>query len=166
LTWASFGKEKLMPILDVMDMREIINKSISHINHLAVSKSLSIINHLTDISVMADRNMMLSVVRNLLTNAIKFSYPKNEIHIRSEIIGTNLIISVQDYGIGISPEALVKIFESPFDFHTAGTMGERGSGLGLSICRSFIQKHGGRIWAESREGTGSTFFFSLPVNKV
>jgi len=164
LTWANFGKEKLVPILDKIDMKEVIDKSISHINHLADKKSIIIYNHLPNVFLKADKNMMLSVVRNLLTNAIKFSHPKNEINVNYKIIDQKLIISIQDNGIGLNQEALAKIFESPFDFHTIGTMGERGSGLGLSICRSFLQKQGGTIWAESSEGIGSTFYFSLNLS--
>ncbi len=165
LTWANLGKEKLVPVIENFDMKEVVDKSIKHISQLAHVKTITVINNLPRIFVKADQNMMLSVMRNLITNAIKFSFPKSEVIINSQISDKELIVSIQDHGIGFNANSLFKIAESPIDIRTIGTMGERGSGLGLSICKSFLQKHGGRIWAESTEGVGSTFYFTLPLNK-
>ena len=107
--------------------------------------------------------MILCVLRNLISNSIKFSHPNSKVTIQSEIKKDMCIVSVSDEGIGIKPEVLKKIFESPQDLHSSGTMGERGSGLGIALCRTFIQKHRGKLWAESVPEKGSTFFFSIPV---
>jgi signal transduction histidine kinase len=165
LTWAKYSKEKLVPSFDTVDIREIIEKSIKHINHLAASKSININNHVVSALVKADKNMMLAVVRNLLSNAIKFSHPNGEVNIQSELEDEKLIISFEDHGLGMSHDLLSKVFELTSNIHTPGTMGEGGSGLGLSICRTFVQKHGGKLWAKSTEGKGSTFYYSLPLKR-
>jgi two-component system sensor histidine kinase/response regulator len=163
LNWAKFSQNKLTPFLDIIDIRELVKKSLEHTVHLSNSKSIKIINSVQSVFVKADRNMILSVVRNLLSNAIKFSYPGSEVYIYSQTNNNQLTIAVQDLGLGMSAEILQKIFDSPYDYHSSGTLGEKGSGLGLSLTKIFVQKNGGRIWAESTEGEGSIFFFSLPI---
>jgi len=163
LTWAKFSQNKLSPFFDLIDIRELVKKSVEHTMHLANSKSIKIINSVQSAYIKADRNMILSVVRNLLSNAIKFSFPGSEVYIYSRVNEKQLIVAVQDLGLGMNKDTLQKIFDSPYDFHSAGTLGERGSGLGLSLTKIFIQKNGGKIWVESSEGSGSTFFFSLPL---
>jgi signal transduction histidine kinase len=107
--------------------------------------------------------MMLSVTRNILSNAIKFSHPKSEVLIAAEIKNDMVIVSITDNGVGMDPEQLKKIFENPEENQSTGTMGERGSGLGIMICKTFLNLHGGDIWAESKFGEGTTFFFNLPL---
>jgi signal transduction histidine kinase len=159
LNWAKYSQNKLTPFFDIIDIRELVKKSVEHTVHLSNSKSIKIINSVQSAYIKADRNMILSVVRNLLSNAIKFSYPGSEVYIYSKVSNNQLTLAVQDLGLGINDE----IFDSPYDFHSSGTLGEKGSGLGLSLTKIFVQKNGGRIWAESNEGEGSTFFFSLPL---
>jgi signal transduction histidine kinase len=163
LNWAKFSQNKLSPFFDIIDIRELVKKSVEHTMHLSNSKSIKIINSVQSVHIKADRNMILSVVRNLLSNAVKFSYPGSEVYIYSKVSDNHLIIAVQDLGLGMNNETLHKIFDSPYDFHSSGTLGEKGSGLGLSLTKIFVQKNRGKIWAESAEGEGSTFFFSLPV---
>jgi two-component system sensor histidine kinase/response regulator len=163
LNWAKFSQNKLTPFFDIIDIRDLVRKSVEHTLHLSNSKSIKIINSVQSAYIKADRNMLLSVVRNLLTNAVKFSYPGSEVYIYSKISGDQLTVAVQDLGLGMNVETLQKVFDSPYDFHASGTLGEKGSGLGLSLTKIFIQKNGGRIWAESSEGEGSTFFFNLPI---
>jgi signal transduction histidine kinase len=164
LTWAKLNQQKIIPEFAGINLYEITQKSIEHTNHTALSKHVSIDNMIDpDLEVEADRNMILSVVRNLITNAIKFSHPKTIVTITSEVKGSEAIISVADEGVGIEPEVLAKLFHSPEDIQSSGTMGERGSGLGISICRTFLESHNGRLWAESTVGRGSTFNFSLPL---
>jgi signal transduction histidine kinase len=163
LTWAKCNTKKITPEFFDINLKEIIEKAIEHTHHLADSKSIDIINTLSDQIVSADKNMILSVARNILHNAIKFSHQKSKVIISSEIKNGLTIVSVSDNGIGMEPNHLKKIFENPEDIQTTGTMGERGSGLGIMICKTFLQSHGGDIWAESTPGKGTTFFFSLPI---
>jgi len=102
-------------------------------------------------------------MRNLLTNAIKFSYPGNKVEVFFKKNTDSCIVSVKDNGIGIPPEALASLFRIDIKQTTVGTNGEQGTGLGLILCKEFIEKHGGKIWAESTPGKGSEFLFSLPL---
>jgi two-component system, sensor histidine kinase and response regulator len=165
LTWAKCNKEEITPTFSKIDLKEIIDKSIEHTHHLAISKSINVVSEIQSFKLMADKNMLLSVMRNILSNAIKFSHAKGEVVIHAAVKDQYIIVSVTDNGIGIEEEVLQKLFKSPEDIQSPGTMGERGSGLGISICKTFLQSHGGEIWAESTSGTGSTFYFKLPLNQ-
>jgi len=110
----------------------------------------------------ADKDLINSVLRNLLSNAIKFSQIEGRIVISAGQEQDNLIVSVKDSGIGINKEDLTKLFRIEEAVPTLGTRNEIGTGLGLILCKEFIDKHGGQIWVESEEGRGSTFFFSIP----
>lgn len=164
LTWAKCNSKIITPEFTNINLKEIINKSIEHTHHLATSKSIDIINTAPDQIISADKNMILSVVRNILNNSIKFSHPKSKVLIASEIKNGMTIVSISDNGIGMEPEQLKKIFENPEEIQTTGTRGERGSGLGIMICKTFLESHHGDIWAESTIGKGTTFYFSLPLN--
>jgi signal transduction histidine kinase len=108
--------------------------------------------------------MVNLVVRNLLDNAIKFTPRGGQVEIRGEKTGRAVKIAVKDSGRGMPEEVREKVFD-PYDHHTgAGTENEKGSGLGLKLCREFIAKHSGNIWVESSEGQGTTFVFTIPVN--
>jgi signal transduction histidine kinase len=111
--------------------------------------------------VMIDRRRILQVLSNLLGNALKFTPDGGRIQLRAEGIAENKVqVSVRDSGPGIPPENLKRIFEA---FWQAPRAKRLGSGLGLAISRGIVQLHGGRIWAESREGEGSTLFFTIPI---
>jgi signal transduction histidine kinase len=163
LMWARISKNSMSAFFDVIDIRDLIEKSLDHTKHLATSKTIKLVNKVESVHVKADKNMILAVIRNLLSNAIKFSYPGSEVLITSSIRDKKLIISFEDQGMGISKEGLLKIFDAQNNYHSSGTMGERGSGLGLSLSKIFVQKNGGKIWVESFEGEGSTFYFNLPL---
>jgi len=121
--------------------------------------------------VKADRNMITTVVRNLVANAIKFTDDYGRVTISANEI-TEFIagkpkqfykISVEDNGIGIDETGLSKLFKIDENVTTIGTSGEKGTGLGLILCKEFIEKHNGRIWAESQHGKGSSFNFTIPA---
>jgi signal transduction histidine kinase len=112
--------------------------------------------------VFADKAMINTVLRNIISNAIKFTHPNGQIVISAEKRPDELIISISDNGIGIKKEAIGKLFRIDENQTTLGTQNEKGTGLGLIICKEFIEKHGGKIWVESAVGKGSTFYFTLP----
>ena len=116
-----------------------------------------------EISVYADPNMLRTILRNLIQNAIKFTKQGGRVEIMYIRNKFNIEISVSDNGVGIKGELLEKLFRIDSTISTTGTAYESGSGLGLVLCREFVEKHGGRIWATSRVGEGSKFVFSLPV---
>lgn len=109
-----------------------------------------------------DGNMLQTVIRNLLANAIKFSPENSTVYLSAEIQGKEVVVKVRDEGIGMDSKQLDRIFKAKKGISTPGTRNETGTGLGLILCKSFISKHGGRIWAESKPGSGTTVFFTLP----
>lgn len=112
--------------------------------------------------VYADDIMIQIVLQNLISNAIKFCNQGDNILVSAQQKGQDCIVSVSDTGLGISQENLEKLF-SRESFTTRGTANEKGTGLGLQLCQDFVEKNGGKIWAKSKLGEGSSFYFSLPV---
>ncbi len=114
----------------------------------------------------ADPDRLTQVLRNLLDNAVKYSPQGGLVVVRGEVQATEVVISVADQGIGIAPEHLNRLFEKYFRVKASRSRGVIGSGLGLPIARAIVEAHGGRIWAESRVGQGSTFYFALPLTTI
>lgn len=132
----------------------------------AQKKKIEIINEIKANSfVFADRNMINTVFRNLISNAIKFTNAGGKIILSCDKRENDIIVSVKDTGIGINPKDIEKLFRIDIHYSNKGTEDEEGTGLGLVICKEMIDKHGGRIWAESPESGGSCFNFSIPYNK-
>lgn len=111
----------------------------------------------------ADCDMMKTIVRNLLSNAIKFSFNGSEIVVNVTTDGDKAVVSVKDSGKGMSAEDQQKLLKTETHFSKYGTNNEEGSGLGLLLCQDFAVKNGGKLWFESEEGKGSTFYFSVPL---
>jgi len=116
-----------------------------------------------DLVVYADKDMIAVVMRNLVFNAIKFSPKGSEIHVRTSLVGLTVRVDVIDTGIGISEENIKKLFIIDKNVMTQGTEGETGSGLGLVLCKEFIEKNDGHIQVESKLGEGSVFSFFFPI---
>lgn len=108
-----------------------------------------------------DLNITNLVLRNLILNSIKFTQSGGSIDAAAKIQGDEVVISIQDTGIGINPETQKIIFEKTAGYTTRGTANEKGTGLGLILCKEFVEKSGGRIWLESEVGKGSTFYFTI-----
>lgn len=115
--------------------------------------------------VYADKDMISAVLRNLVFNAIKFSAKGSEIYLRANRAGSEVRVDVIDSGVGIPDENLKRLFTIDKSATTQGTEGEMGTGLGLVLCKEFIEKNDGKIWVESKEGKGSVFSFIIPVGK-
>lgn len=132
------------------------------LSSFAESKQIEVSTKDIDSTVLADFNMIQTIMRNLITNAIKYSKPGGKIVISGQDKGNYFIISVADNGIGMNKELLSKLFVLGEDVSMPGTNNERGTGLGLILCKEFVQKHSGKIWAKSEEGKGTTFAFTIP----
>lgn len=141
----------------------IISEILDVSKSCAKMKSISI-NYIdsADMQVYADVNMLKTILRNLISNAIKFTHPHGEINIAAIQNQKNTEITISDNGVGMSQEAQNKLFENNSNTTAIGTANEKGSGLGLILCKEFVEKHGGKIWVKSVSGKGSAFTFSLP----
>lgn len=113
--------------------------------------------------IFADRNMIISVISNLISNAIKFTSENGKILVSSEKIHNSVYVSVKDTGIGITEEDIKKLFQIDVKHSTKGTSQEQGKGIGLLLCKEFVEKHGGRIWVDSKPGEGTVLKFSIPI---
>lgn len=115
------------------------------------------------ITISAHRNSITTVIRNLISNAIKFTPEGGSITLTSSVKEKSILVSISDNGVGMSKEVIDKLFRIDSKHTTKGTADEKGTGLGLILCKEFIEKNNGRIWVESQIGKGSTFFFELPL---
>ncbi len=143
---------------------ELINTSLHSAQDVAKHKDIAIrLDIPRGVSVFIDQSMINAVIRNLLFNAVKFSHRGGTIVITAQQTGPTVTIAIQDNGIGMDAQLLSRIFSVEKKKRQLGTEGEKGTGLGLMLCREFIEKHGGRIWIESEQGKKTTVFFTLPT---
>ncbi len=149
------------------DLRMLAQNSITVLRLQADKKQIKLVNNIPSGSVaFADENLISTVIRNLMSNAIKFTREGGEITvgvINSSTDSTTCYI--KDSGIGMNESIKAKLFRIDDTITNRGTADEAGTGLGLILCKEFIEMHGGKIWAESEVGSGSTFYFTLPVAK-
>ena len=115
-----------------------------------------------DLEIFADSNMLRTIIRNLFSNALKFTSSNGVISINATTRGDNVIVCISDTGQGIEPHIKDKLFTGEAGVSSANKEGEKGTGLGLMLCKDFVAKHKGEIWVESKPGEGASFFFSLP----
>ncbi len=147
-------------------VNKVIQNSVREIQNMAQSKSVTInINENSDKLIKADYHMIKTVMRNLLTNAIKFSEPDGKISITQTSTNDHVEISITDRGVGMDEKKRANIFQIDKKVSTEGTQGERGSGLGLILCKEFVEMHGGQMHVQSKPGEGSTFSFTIPQSK-
>lgn len=143
-------------------IRQVVSENIALLSELAINKGQTLHNHVTeDYLAFADQNMTNTVIRNLIMNAIKFSEPTKHIHIKARVEDAFVVVMVCDEGRGIPPEDIERLFLPSYT--STGTAGEKGTGLGLLLCKDLVERQGGRLWVESEPGKGSTFSFSLPL---
>jgi PAS domain S-box-containing protein len=168
LLWSRSQRGKIEFNPERINLFLLTNKMIKLLKQQANVKSITIYNKINEYYfVNADQNMLSTIIRNLLSNAVKFTGKGGVITLSSATSikdGKNFIeVSVNDSGVGISEEAQSKLFVLSEIRSTRGTENEKGSGLGLILCKEFVEKHGGDIRVSSKEGKGSTFTFSIPA---
>ncbi len=166
LNWSMSQSGKLLPDIAETNIFEIIKGETEKISSLTQAKNIKINNQCNQqYNALADKNMLAMILRNLITNAIKFSFQDGEIQIKSIKSDTHLKIEVIDFGMGIDENKLPEIFNFKTNKSTQGTANEKGSGLGLMLCKEFVETLGGSIFVESKVNLGSTFSFTLPLQK-
>lgn len=130
----------------------------------AQNKNITIENTSTsDIVVQAHKHSTNTVIRNLISNAIKFTGKDGSITVKATMADGHAVVSVTDSGVGMTAEIVARLFRLDAKHSTRGTADEKGTGLGLILCKEFVEKNGGRIWVESTPGVGSTFYFTVPA---
>ena len=164
LEWSRSQTGRIQINPEFIELGKLINDIALLFSDVSQQKSIEIILRISrNFPVIADKAMISTVLRNLLSNAIKFSYPGGAIVISAENKGHETTISIQDNGVGIEKNDLEKLFHIDSAGSMPGTQNEKGTGLGLLLCKDFVEKHGGKIWVKSEKGVGSTFCFSLPM---
>jgi len=166
LSWSSLQLDKTQFVPADISLSKVVNNAYNLLKNNAQQKQVVVSNEIDrTIRIFADAFMIQSVVQNLVSNAIKFSKTEDEIKIKAEYENDFVKVSVADSGLGMDKDSLKQLFKVDVNVSTKGTKGEKGTGLGLLICKEMVEKNGGRIWVESEPGKGSTFYFTIPQNK-
>lgn len=163
LKWAKNRLNKQQVYKQETDINGIIDSTAEMYVPIAAQKGVRIIQKELNKELLGfvDIDMIKTIIRNLISNAMKFSDDGDTITLTSKTDGDFVIISIKDTGKGIKKEDQAKLLKQDFHFTTYGTNNEKGSGLGLMLCKDFVGQHEGELWLESDEGKGTTFFFSL-----
>ena len=169
LYWSSSQRGTIDFEPEKVNLHIFLNKTSSLLSQAAENKSIELINQIQDnIFVNADPEMLSTIIRNLISNAIKFTPKGGRIEIMANLIKSSsrpdiVEIKIKDNGIGIAEDLLSKLFKIGEHASLPGTENEKGTGLGLILCKEFVEKHGGHIWINSEKEKGSEFIFTLPV---
>lgn len=167
LDWSRLQSKRMEYNPEVFDLFEELSHSLFLLSQNAERKQIKLINQIPEGSnVLADRRMIHSVIQNLVTNAIKFTYEKGKVEITAQSLENVVIVNVIDHGIGMPGEFKEKLFQIDSQTTSRGTNDEKGTGLGLIICKELIEMNGGQISFVSQENKGTTFTFTLPRAKV
>ena len=165
LEWARSQTGQMQYNPEVVELVGLINQIYDLMNDTARQKSITLsLETPRNASISTDKSMIMSVLRNLISNALKFTQPGGTITISLVQKHEELIVSVADNGVGIRKELIDKLFRIDQSYSTTGTRNEKGSGLGLILCKEFVEKNSGKIWVESEVGKGSKFSFTIPIN--
>ncbi|MFW5658226.1 MAG: ATP-binding protein [Bacteroidota bacterium] len=148
----------------VINIYHLVNDIIVLMHSMQENKKVIVYNEMPEnMEVYADKEMIRTVLRNLFFNALKYSPENGEIKITGTREENMVVIGVIDHGVGLSEDQLTNLFESHEFNSTRGTFGEKGTGLGLKICREFVESNGGQIWAENGTNKGAAFYLTLPA---
>jgi signal transduction histidine kinase len=166
MEWSRAHTGKMVFNPEQIELNAIVSEIEQLFSGALLQKCIQLSIHIPEMTmVYADRNMIQTIIRNLISNAIKFTHNGGNIVLTVKEIDHEHVISVKDNGVGIPPKSLDGLFRIDQNNSTKGTQNESGTGLGLILCKELIEKHSGKIWVESEFGKGSTFIFSIPKAK-
>ncbi|WP_457619084.1 tetratricopeptide repeat-containing sensor histidine kinase [Lutibacter sp.] len=164
LIWANSQSGNLEFNPQKVELIQVVSNVISLLEIQAINKDIEIIDNIEkNLFVLADRNMLATILRNLISNAIKFTNQNGKIEISTIKQDSFVEISVKDNGVGILESEVKNLFNIEVKNSNVGTANEQGSGLGLILCKDFVEKHGGKIWVESTINEGTEFKFTIPL---
>ncbi|HMA66098.1 MAG TPA: HAMP domain-containing sensor histidine kinase, partial [Chitinispirillaceae bacterium] len=162
LDWSRSQTGMLKIKTEQFNLKNLIDENILNLELFSSNKEIEILSEIdSGIHVIADKNMINTVLRNLLSNALKFSHRYSKVFIRAFEDNDSVIVSVKDQGVGIPSGDIDKLFRIDTKYSLPGTENEQGTGLGLKLSKEFIEKQGGRLWVVSEENKGSEFMFSI-----
>jgi len=165
LEWANSQTGKISFKPSQVNLNELLNDDFTALTDMAIRKNIELKRFIPDdLVIVADRNMIKTVLRNLISNAIKFTPKNGKVGVNALTNDKYIEIAVSDNGIGMTKEIISKLFRIDSNHLTRGTENEKGTGLGLFLCKEFVEKHGGKIWVESEPGKGSIFKLFLPLD--
>ena len=164
LNWSKSQMQNLEPNPELFNIQEVFHTKIGLVEPKIEQKRIVLIDESQRDFVYADKSMVEIVIQNLITNAVKFSRVGDIITISNRDQNGKSLICVEDTGVGMSKENLNKLFKGS-NFTTVGTKNEKGTGLGLTICKELVELNKGRIWVESTQNVGSKFYVELPKAK-
>jgi two-component system sensor histidine kinase/response regulator len=165
LDWSQLQTGRIKLEVRSLNARSFAENCVSYLSEAAAQKNIKIAVKIPGtFFIDADEKLLTKVFMNLIGNAVKYSFENNTVEITSNYKKGFIEFIVKDNGVGISPANREKIFDIGQIFSTAGTLGEKGSGLGLMLAKQIVEKHDGRIWFFSEEGKGSEFHFTLPAS--
>jgi signal transduction histidine kinase len=163
LSWARVQQGQIPFNPTTLSIKEIAGEAIEILIENAFRKKINIIDNLPDrLLVRADADMLKTILRNIVSNAIKFTAANGEVVLSATEMNDYVEVSIKDSGKGMTKDNADKLFKIDTNYITRGTEEEEGTGLGLILCKEFIEKHQGKIWVESELDRGSTFKFTLP----
>jgi signal transduction histidine kinase len=167
LQWSKTQMGGIQITLESNNLFNIVESKISLFTAVTESKKIELLNNIAnDITVFSDTNHLKIILQNLLSNAIKFTPTNGNITISAKVIENFVEIAVSDTGVGMTDEQQEKLFGATSHFTTYGTNGEKGTGLGLLLCKEFVERNGGKISLKSIKNQGTVFFFTLPIDKT
>ncbi len=150
-----------------VELHSLVNDTVTFLESSIRDKNIKVVNSITpDLLTFSDKTLLASIFRNLLSNAIKFSNRNGKIQISTDYYKNQILVIVKDEGLGIPEEKLQTLFDDHLGKTTLGTEHEKGYGFGLNLVKEFVERNGGSIWAESKVGHGTTFYFTLPLSDV
>lgn len=161
--WASLQRGQIIIYIKILNLKTIVDECFEYYSLIAVEKRIELKNNISeDTTINADSYSIKTVLRNLINNALKFTPSGGTISIRASLSEKMVEISVEDTGVGIVKEKIDKLFRIEESVSTIGIGGEKGTGLGLILCKELILKNQGEIYVQSQLGKGTTFKISLP----
>ena len=164
LMWASSQTGQITFAPQSFNLQNSIDENLALLEIQAARKKIHVFSTSdNDYIAFGDKQMVQTILRNLISNAVKFSSPGGEVSVSVNSVENNYVVSVKDTVVGIAEKDITKLFKIETKYSTAGTSNEKGTGLGLILCKEFVEKNGGRIWVESSVGIGSTFSFCIPI---
>ena len=166
IKWGQLQSGGILYKPEKFDIGEQLGETSLLLSGMAGQKSITIKNKVSEgLMIYADKEMTGTVLRNLISNALKFTPAGGTVELSAEVKTNEVIVSVNDNGVGIDANRIGKLFSISENVSTPGTQQEHGTGLGLVLCKEFMDKNRGRMWVESTVGTGTTFYISLPASE-